>query len=59
MTRRKFTSKFKAKVVIEALKERAETLAVLALQIPNRKKEFLQGLMCPQLFRQFFPVSYF
>ena len=49
MTRRKLTSKFKAKVAIEALKDR-ETLAVLAQkyellpqQITNWKKEFLEG----------------
>ena len=49
MTRRKFTAKFKAKVAIEALKER-ESLAVLAQkyelvpqQITNWKREFLKG----------------
>ena len=49
MTRRKFTSKFKAKVAIEALKER-ESLSVLAQkyellpqQITNWKREFLEG----------------
>ena len=49
MTRRKFTSKFKAKVAIEALKER-ESLTVLAQkhellpqQITNWKREFLEG----------------
>lgn len=47
MTRRKFTSKFKTKVVLEALKEKT-TLAELAQkyelhpqQITNCKKEFL------------------
>ena len=47
MTRRKFTSKFKNKVVLEALKERS-SLAILAQkyevspqQITNWKKEFL------------------
>ena len=47
MTRRKFTSKFKTKVVLEALKEKS-TLAELAQkyelhpqQITNWKKEFL------------------
>lgn len=49
MTRRKFTAKFKAKVAIDALKER-ESLAVLAQkyellpqQITNWKREFLEG----------------
>jgi transposase len=49
MTRRKFTSKFKAKVAIEALKER-ESLSVLAQkhdllpqQITTWKREFLEG----------------
>lgn len=49
MTRRKFTAKFKAKVAIEALKER-DSLAVLAQkyelipqQITNWKREFLEG----------------
>ncbi len=49
MTRRKFTAKFKAKVAIEALKER-ESLSVLAQkyellpqQITNWKREFLDG----------------
>ena len=49
MTRRKFTSKLKAKVAVEALKER-EILVVLAQkyellpqQITNWKKEFLEG----------------
>ena len=49
MTRRKFTAKFKAKVAIEALKER-ESLTVLAQkyellpqQITNWKREFLEG----------------
>ena len=49
MTRRKFTSKFKTKVAIEALKER-NSLAVLAQkydlapqQITNWKREFLDG----------------
>ncbi|MDG2331743.1 MAG: transposase [Flavobacteriales bacterium] len=47
MTRRKFTSKFKTKVTLEALRER-DTLSVLAQkydlhpqQITNWKKEFL------------------
>ena len=47
MTRRKFTPKFKNKVVLEALKERS-SLAILAQkyevspqQITNWKKEFL------------------
>ena len=49
MTRRKFTSKFKTKVVLEALKER-DSLAVLSQkfgllpqQITNWKREFLNG----------------
>ncbi len=49
MTRRKFTAKFKAKVAIEALKER-DSLSVLAQkydlipqQITNWKREFLEG----------------
>jgi len=49
MTRRKFTSKFKAKVVLEALKER-ETVKELAQkfelspqQINLWKREFLNG----------------
>lgn len=49
MTRRKFTSKFKTKVAIEALKER-DSLSVLAQkydllpqQITNWKREFLEG----------------
>jgi len=49
MTRRKFTSKFKTKVAIEALKER-ESLSVLAQkyellpqQITNWKREFISG----------------
>jgi len=49
MTRRKFTAKYKAKVAIDALKER-ESLAVLAQkyellpqQITNWKREFLEG----------------
>ena len=49
MTRRKFTSKFKTKVVLEALKERS-TLADLAQkfdihpnQISQWKREFLEG----------------
>ncbi len=47
MTRRKFTSKFKNKVVLEALKERsslailAQKYEVLPQQITNCKKEFL------------------
>jgi transposase len=49
MTRRKFTSKFKLKVVLEALKER-QTMAELAQkyeltpqQISIWKREFLDG----------------
>jgi len=49
MTRRKFTSKFKTKVVLEVLKERA-TLAELAQkyeltpqQLSTWKREFLDG----------------
>jgi len=49
MKRRKFTSKFKTKVVLEALKER-HTVAELAqkyelhpTQISTWKKEFLEG----------------
>lgn len=49
MTRRKFTSKFKTKVVLEALKERV-TLAELAQkyeihpnQISQWKREFLES----------------
>ena len=49
MKRRKFTSKFKTKVVLEALKER-ESLSELgmkydlaATQISTWKKEFLSG----------------
>ena len=49
MTRRKFTTKFKTKVVLEALKERS-TLAslsqkhgLLPQQITNWKREFLDG----------------
>ncbi|UTW62866.1 transposase [bacterium SCSIO 12741] len=49
MTRRKFTSKFKTKVVLEALKERS-SLAELAqkyelqpTQISAWKREFLEG----------------
>ena len=49
MTRRKFTSKFKTKVALEAIKER-ESLSVLAQkygvipqQITNWKREFLAG----------------
>lgn len=49
MTRRKFTVKFKTKVVLEALKERS-TIAELAqkfelhpTQISTWKKEFLAG----------------
>ena len=49
MTRRKFTASFKAKVVLEALKER-KSLSELAQQYelhPNQiskwKQEFLQG----------------
>ena len=49
MTRRKFTSKFKAKVAIEALKERdsltvfAQKYELLPQQITNWKREFLEG----------------
>jgi len=50
MKRRKFTSKFKTKVVLEALKER-HTVAELAqkyelhpTQISTWKKEFLEGV---------------
>ena len=49
MSRRKFTTKFKTKVVLEALKERS-TLTVLSQkhgllpqQITNWKREFLDG----------------
>ena len=49
MTRREFTSKFKTKVTLEALKER-DTLSVLAQkydlhpqQITNWEKEFLEA----------------
>jgi len=42
MKRRKFTSKFKTKVVLEALKER-QTVAELAQKISAWKKEFLEG----------------
>ncbi len=49
MTRRKFTSKFKTKVVLELLKERS-SLAELAQkyelapqQLSNWKREFLNG----------------
>ena len=49
MTRRKFTSKFKTKVVLELLKERS-TLAELAqkyelapLQLSNWKRDFLNN----------------
>ena len=49
MTRRKFTSKFKTKVALEAIKER-ESLSVLAQkyellpqQITNWKRELLNG----------------
>ena len=49
MTRRKFTSKFKTKVAIEAIRER-DTLSVLAQkynvhpqQISNWKRELLDG----------------
>ena len=49
MTRRKFTSKFKTKVALEALKER-DSLSVLAQkyglipqQITTWKREFLTG----------------
>jgi len=49
MTRKKFTSKFKTKVALEAIKER-ESLSVLAQkydvipqQITNWKREFLAG----------------
>ncbi|EAR16457.1 transposase [Robiginitalea biformata] len=50
MTRRKFTSKFKTKVVLEALKER-HSLAELAqkyqihpTQISSWKRDFLDGV---------------
>jgi transposase len=49
MTRRKFTSKFKAKVAIEALKDRdsltvlAQKYELLPQQITNWKREFLEG----------------
>lgn len=49
MTRRKFTSKFKTKVALEAIKER-ESLSVIAQkyellpqQITNWKRELLNG----------------
>ena len=49
MTRKKFTSKFKTKVALEAIKER-DSLSVLAQkhdilpqQITNWKREFLAG----------------
>ncbi len=49
MTRRKFTSKFKTKVAIEALRERdslsklAQKHGVLPQQITSWKREFLTG----------------
>ena len=49
MTRRKFTSKFKTKMVLEALKERssladlAQKYKVHANQISKWKKDFLAG----------------
>ena len=49
MTRRKFTTKFKTKVVLEALKERSTLSALsqkhglLPQQITNWKREFLDG----------------
>lgn len=49
MTRRKFTAKFKAKVAIEALKERdsltvlAQKYELLPQQITHWKREFLEG----------------
>lgn len=49
MTRRKFTSKFKTKVVLEALKEQSSLAALSqkydlhAQQISTWKREFLQG----------------
>lgn len=49
MTRRKFTSKFKTKVVLESLKERhslaelAQKYEVHPTQISTWKREFLQG----------------
>ena len=49
MTRRKFSSKFKTKVVLEALKERmsmselARKYEVQPHQITSWKKDFLQG----------------
>ena len=48
MTRRKFTSKFKTKVVLEALKERATTkeiaqrFEISVQQVNLWKREFLQ-----------------
>ena len=48
MTRRKFTSKFKAKVVLEALKERSTTkeiqqrFEISVQQVNLWKREFLQ-----------------
>jgi len=49
MTRRKFTSKFKTKVALEAIKEReslsslAQKHEILPQQITNWKREFLSG----------------
>ena len=49
MTRRKFTSKFKTKVALEALRERdtlsklAQKYDVLPQQITSWKREFLNG----------------
>jgi transposase len=49
MTRRKFTSKFKTKVVLEALKERqtiqelAQKFEITPQQIGTWKREFLKG----------------
>ena len=49
MKRRKFTSKFKTKVVLEALKERhtmqelAQKFELTPQQINTRKREFISG----------------
>ena len=49
MTRRKFTSKFKTKVVLEALKERhsladlAQKYQIHPTQISSWKRDFLEG----------------
>ena len=49
MSRRKFTSKFKTKVVLEALKEKssltdlAQRFSIHPQQISNWKREFLNG----------------